>query len=382
MIGKLTGRIDYIDSDHLILDVNSIGYTIYSPARFLSQSSIDDKISLFIYSQTREDGVYLYGFENIILKKQFLLLVTVKGVGPKLALSIISEMTIDEIGNAILMQDKNGFKRVSGLGPKIAERIIVELKNKTKELSLGDGVVTSIISDNTLKKYEEADGKTAREIFVLLQKCVENYKAGDISIIDTEKGKVSIVPESVTMTNVDNDCRYEIQLENGHHAILGESYILSLCNGNSCSLLFLKSEIETIEKKYTQNPVVDSGKPIEELTLPQEFSSVMESCKQELCEKEGTLTLEEQVRLLQRHVDAYDRLLTLVDPSKLSNPTQEYAILLGDHEKEIDLKRIEELKQKIQELEVSKEGLNSLDQPLGPLGQDGSQDGSQDSDTL
>jgi Holliday junction DNA helicase RuvA len=149
MIGKLTGIVDYIDSDHLLLDVNSVSYIIYASSNLLFKLKSDDKISLFIYSQTREDGTYLYGFENLALKKQFLVLITVKGVGPKLGLAILSEMTLEDIAQAIFSQDKSRFQNISGVGAKLAERIIVELKGKNIPMKLDE---LSILDGNTQKQ--------------------------------------------------------------------------------------------------------------------------------------------------------------------------------------------------------------------------------------
>jgi Holliday junction DNA helicase RuvA len=148
MIGKLYGVVDYIDLDHLVLNVNSVGYIVHCSASFLSRTVAGEKIELFIDSQTREDGTYLYGFENINLKKQFLVLITVKGVGPKLALSILSDMNVDDISRALATQDKSRFQSITGVGSKLAERILVELKGKNIQtnfsnnediLSLGAG---------------------------------------------------------------------------------------------------------------------------------------------------------------------------------------------------------------------------------------------------
>ena len=135
-IGKLHGIVDYIDLDHLVLNVNSVGYIIHCSISFLSKIKNNDKLELFIDTQTREDGVYLYGFEKLEIKKQFSILITVKGVGPKLALAILSDMSIEDISRAIITQDKSRFQSVAGVGLKLAERIIVELKGKTAQLNL------------------------------------------------------------------------------------------------------------------------------------------------------------------------------------------------------------------------------------------------------
>ena len=128
MIGKLTGHVDHIDNDHIILNVQSVGYIIYCSNSFLVSLEIGQNISIFIHQTVREDGVYLYGFSDLENKKQFLQLITVKGLGPKIALNILSEMKVADIHCAISQQDKTKFKNISGIGQKLAERIIVELK--------------------------------------------------------------------------------------------------------------------------------------------------------------------------------------------------------------------------------------------------------------
>lgn len=147
MIGKLRGLVDYIDSDHLVLDVNSIGYIIYCPSKILHNVKAGDNIALFIEYQAREDGVYLYGFDSLEVKKQFLSLITVKGVGPKLALSILSDMGIQDIYQAVLTQDKARFKNISGVGQKLAERIIIELKDRNTTPQASDNNLGSSSSN-------------------------------------------------------------------------------------------------------------------------------------------------------------------------------------------------------------------------------------------
>jgi Holliday junction DNA helicase RuvA len=147
MIGKLTGIVDYLDSDHLLLDVNNVGYVIFCSSNLLYRLKNSDKLSLFIYSQTREDGTFLYGFEDLALKKQFLILLTVKGVGPKLALAILSEMGVEDISKAIFSQDKSKFQNISGVGLKLAERIIVELKGKNVQMKFNDSNILEIGQD-------------------------------------------------------------------------------------------------------------------------------------------------------------------------------------------------------------------------------------------
>lgn len=137
MIGKIKGIIDYIGSDHIVVDVSGVGYLIYCSSKIVINSEIGQKISLFIETHVREDHIHLYGFMNLEEKNLFIMLNTVKGVGNKVALALLSQMKIDDLFYAISSKDKNAFKSVSGIGPKIAERIIMELKDKIGEVNIG-----------------------------------------------------------------------------------------------------------------------------------------------------------------------------------------------------------------------------------------------------
>lgn len=130
MIGKLTGVIDFIDEDHLILDVNGVGYIVYCPTNTLSSFIVKQNLSLLIEMVVKEDQMSLYGFIDPTQKRWFKLLQTIQGVGAKMALAILSILDPDQLVGAILAQDYNSFKQVSGVGAKLASRIVNELQNK------------------------------------------------------------------------------------------------------------------------------------------------------------------------------------------------------------------------------------------------------------
>jgi Holliday junction DNA helicase RuvA len=130
MIAKLIGIIDEIFEDYAILNVSGVGYQIYSTSKMLSSLHPSQGISLYIETHVREDHIHLYGFMTNIDKRCFQILQTVSGVGAKVALSIMSLLTIFEIQEAIVNRDKTTFCRVSGIGSKLAERILLELKDK------------------------------------------------------------------------------------------------------------------------------------------------------------------------------------------------------------------------------------------------------------
>lgn len=134
MIGKLTGRLDYIGSDYILLDVMGVGYKTFVTNDILVAKPVGSVVSLFIEMIVREDQISLYGFESMHEKDWFNLLQSVQGIGAKMALNILSAMPISTIQMAILSGDDKAFKQISGIGAKIAQRIVTELKNN-KEIT-------------------------------------------------------------------------------------------------------------------------------------------------------------------------------------------------------------------------------------------------------
>lgn len=134
MIGKLKGLIDAILNDHIIIDVGGVGYIVSCSARALnSMPNIGEKISLLIETHVREDNISLFGFIDQEERQWFKILITVKGVGTKLALAILSHLNPAMIAGSISIKDKNAFKHISGVGPKLADRIFTELKDKSND---------------------------------------------------------------------------------------------------------------------------------------------------------------------------------------------------------------------------------------------------------
>jgi len=131
MIGKLSGVVDSLDEDGLILDVNGVGYLVAASARTLrSLPSIGDPVALLIETQVREDAIRLYGFLTIVERDWFRLLQSVQGVGAKVALGILGALTADALSATIANQDKAMMARAPGVGPKLAARLVLELKDK------------------------------------------------------------------------------------------------------------------------------------------------------------------------------------------------------------------------------------------------------------
>jgi Holliday junction DNA helicase RuvA len=151
MIGKLTGTISDIYKNHLIIDVSGVGYIVSTPTRTLSKfASKGKKISLFIHTFVREDALMLYGFETPEELALFEKLLSIAGIGGKIALSVISAGSIEEIRKAVLNNDVDFFTKISGIGKKSAHRLIVDLKGV-----LGEPADLTLL-EATSETYEEA----------------------------------------------------------------------------------------------------------------------------------------------------------------------------------------------------------------------------------
>jgi len=131
MIGKLKGIIDSYGEDNLILDVNGVGYEVHCSARTLQAlPAPGEAATLSIETHVREDMIKLYGFASDAERGWFRLLQTVQGVGAKVALSVLGTLKPSELATAVAMRDKAMVARTPGVGPKVAERIVTELKDK------------------------------------------------------------------------------------------------------------------------------------------------------------------------------------------------------------------------------------------------------------
>ena len=131
MIAKLTGRVDSFGADWVIIDVNGVGYLASCSRRTLSGlGAAGSPASLLVETRVREEMPYLYGFADAVERDWFRLLTTVQGVGAKVALAILSVLTPDRLTLAIAAQDKAAISQADGVGPKLATRLLSELKDK------------------------------------------------------------------------------------------------------------------------------------------------------------------------------------------------------------------------------------------------------------
>jgi Holliday junction DNA helicase RuvA len=136
MIGKLKGVIDSYGEDFIVLDVNGVGYLVHCSARTLQAlPAPGSPATLSIETHVREDQIRLFGFVSDLEREWFRLLQTVQGVGTKVALSVLGTLTPGDLASAIAMRDKAMVTRAPGVGAKVAERIVTELKDKAPAYS-------------------------------------------------------------------------------------------------------------------------------------------------------------------------------------------------------------------------------------------------------
>lgn len=160
MIGKLKGVIEEIGEDYVLVDVHGVCYVAHCSARTLSRiGSVGEAVTLFIETYVREDQLKLFGFMSGLEREWFRMLQIVQGVGSKVALAVLSTLTPSELANAIALQDKTTISRAPGVGPKVAVRILTELKSKAPAFSgdagqsiglkqeLGEGLAPAPVAD-------------------------------------------------------------------------------------------------------------------------------------------------------------------------------------------------------------------------------------------
>ncbi|SOB93921.1 Holliday junction branch migration protein RuvA [Thalassospira xiamenensis] len=138
MIAKLRGIVDFIGEDSVIIDVNGVGYLVFASRRTLTMlPQKGGEAGLMIETHVREDHIHLYGFADNAEKQWFALLTTVQGVGAKVALALLSVLSPTDLLRALAAQDTTALCRAPGIGPKVATRIVGELKDKAARLNLG-----------------------------------------------------------------------------------------------------------------------------------------------------------------------------------------------------------------------------------------------------
>jgi Holliday junction DNA helicase RuvA len=135
MIAHLRGKLRYKSLDYVVIDVNGLGYQVFIPlSTFYRLPDVDQQTSLNIYTHVSENALQLYGFFSSKEKELFELLISVSGVGPRLAKNILSGTSVDELSDALLHGDSARLNRIPGVGVKTSQRLIVELRDKAAKL--------------------------------------------------------------------------------------------------------------------------------------------------------------------------------------------------------------------------------------------------------
>jgi Holliday junction DNA helicase RuvA len=157
MIAKLTGLLDSLGEDWAVVDVAGVGYLVYCSGRTLAALPRPGaQVALAVETHVREDHIHLYGFADAAERDWFRLLTTVQGVGARAALAILTVLTPDRLADAVIAQDRAALTQAAGVGPKLAARILNELKDKAGDLTVirpaafaagGDDLVPAAVDD-------------------------------------------------------------------------------------------------------------------------------------------------------------------------------------------------------------------------------------------
>jgi len=143
VIAKLTGIVDSTGDGWVVLDVGGVGYLVFCSGRTLSRLAAGQAASLRVETAVRDDAINLYGFADMAERQWFRMLTTVQGVGAKAALAILTALAADELVQAVAAGDRGAITRAAGVGPKLAGRIIGELREKVEVAALGSAAAVT-----------------------------------------------------------------------------------------------------------------------------------------------------------------------------------------------------------------------------------------------
>ena len=212
MIGRISGVVDYISEDHIIIDVGGVGYIVYVTQITISNSpKLGEKISLFTELIVKEDLLQLVGFISPVEREWYKLLTSVQGVGSKAALALLGQIPIQVLSRAILLEDSTTITSAQGIGPKIAKRLVVELKGKVPKM------IKINSKSETLDNLSNQPASQNYEINE--QKIDQNFSENDVSQkeIDAISGLINLgytqLNASQVVAKVINDSREELVVE-------------------------------------------------------------------------------------------------------------------------------------------------------------------------
>ena len=152
MIGKIAGILEYCSTDHVLIDVRGIGYLVYVSNRVMvSLPSNGEPVALYTDLLVREDNLQLFGFTTLVEKEWHRLLMSVQGIGAKASLAILGALGADGVSRAIALGDWNALAKAKGVGPKTAQRVAIELKDKAPGVMAMGGTVAEAMSDEVIE---------------------------------------------------------------------------------------------------------------------------------------------------------------------------------------------------------------------------------------
>jgi Holliday junction DNA helicase RuvA len=158
MIGKLTGLMDYIAADHALIDVRGVGYIVYVSDRTrIALPRAGEPVSLYTDMLVREDNMQLFGFTSLFEKEWYRLLISVQGIGAKAAMAILGTLSPEVLGRSIALGDWNAIKAAPGVGPKTAQRVVMELKDKAPSVMAKGGSLPETLDASDAAEVIEAN---------------------------------------------------------------------------------------------------------------------------------------------------------------------------------------------------------------------------------
>ena len=213
MIGRISGVVDYISEDHIIIDVGGVGYIVYVTQITISNSpKLGEKISLFTELIVKEDLLQLVGFISPVEREWYKLLTSVQGVGSKAALALLGQIPIQVLSRAILLEDSTTITSAQGIGPKIAKRLVVELKGKVPNM-------IKIQSKSETSLDNLSNSPTSQNYEINQQKIDQEFSRNDVSQIEIDaiSGLINLgytqLNASQVVAKVINDSREELVVE-------------------------------------------------------------------------------------------------------------------------------------------------------------------------
>ncbi|MEW5963286.1 MAG: Holliday junction branch migration protein RuvA [Pseudomonadota bacterium] len=189
MIGKLKGTVDAIGESFLIVDVGGVGYEVQASARMLRNLKVGDTVTLTIDTHVREDAIRLFGFQSEVERSWFRTLQNVQGVGAKVALGVLGALSPQDLANAIALGSWAAVEQAPGVGKKLAQRIVAELKDKAPALSIA-GLNVPAAAGGTSPPAAPPEGNAAAEAISALTNLGYNpaQAAGAVAVAAKELG--------------------------------------------------------------------------------------------------------------------------------------------------------------------------------------------------